>query len=174
MASHWAVTDVRVALVASRFVPHYTTTPPEAIRREHVHREHGVDRLDPYYWMRDKDNPEVFAHLQREREFYDQETAPLRGLVDRLTAEIVARVPTTDESARWREGKHEYFTRVVEGQEFEQFCRVETDGTVTVLLDDNELLGDSSYVELGVRSVSPDGRVRRSRFFFDATPPFGA
>lgn len=109
--------------------------------------------------MRDKADPEVFAHLRREREFYDTETAGLRGLVGQLTDEILTRVATADQSARWREGDHEYFTRVIEGKEFTQFCRVEADGTVTVLLDENELLQDSAYIELGVRSVSPDGRL---------------
>ena len=72
---------------------------------------------------------------------------------------MTSRVPESEESARWREGGWEYFTRVRAGQEHPQLCRTRGDRQEgeeeIVLLDQNLLRGDSTYVEVGVALVSP-------------------
>ncbi len=90
--------------------------------------------------------------------------APGRALQDQLRGELTARVAAADESVSWARGGYSYFTRTVAGQEFEQFCRAAGPGSpAEVLLDENLLLADPArsggYVALGVREVSPDGRL---------------
>ena len=119
---------------------------------------------DAYAWMRDHDLPAMRDYLAAERAYYERETAPTRALQDRLLAEMTARVAPAEDSVTWRRGGFSYFTRVTEGQELEQFCRVTAPGEpAQVLLDANLLLGDPActggYVDLGVREVSPDGRL---------------
>ena len=130
---------------------------PVAPRHPIVHREHGVERPDDYHWLREKTSEESLAYLREERSFYDSQMQPLQSLVAELTAEMSSRVPAVEESARWRQGGREYLTRLPEGREFAQLLRVREDGSEQVLLDQNELLTDSSYVEVGVQLVSPDG-----------------
>ncbi len=127
---------------------------------------------DPYAWMRDRDQPAMREYLAAERAYYDQQTAPLRGLREDLFAEMAARLPAAEESVRWRQGAFWYFTRTVGGQQLEQFCRAAApDGPGEVLLDENLLLADpaaaGSYAELGVREVSPDGRYLAYSVDFD-------
>ncbi|MFL6287455.1 MAG: S9 family peptidase [Actinomycetes bacterium] len=131
--------------------------PPVAPKHPTVHREHGVERVDDYHWLLDKSSEESLSYLRAERAYYDAEMKPLASLIETLTEEMVRRVPQTEESARWREGSYEYFTRVPEGREFAQLFRVGADGVESLVLDQNELLEDSSYVEVGVRLVSPNG-----------------
>jgi oligopeptidase B len=133
----------------------------------------GSPAGDPYAWMRDHDLPAMRDYLAAERAYYEREMAPTRALQDRLLAEMTARVAPVEDSVSWRRGGFCYFTRVAEGQELEQFCRLADPGTpgvagtpatpVQVLLDANLLLGDPActgrYVDLGVREVSPDGRL---------------
>jgi oligopeptidase B len=119
---------------------------------------------DPYGWMRDPDLPALHDYLAAERAYYDLQTAPTRGLQDRLLGEMTARVAPAEDSVSWRRGGFEYFTRVSPGQELEQFCRVAGPGSpVQVLLDQNLLLADPAcsgdYVDVAVREVSPDGRL---------------
>ena len=38
--------------------------PPVAPRRPHVHTEHGVERPDPYHWMRDREDPELLPYIE--------------------------------------------------------------------------------------------------------------
>ena len=69
------------------------TTPPRAPRHPHEHTEHGVPRPDPYHWMRDRDSPDLLAHLAAERAWYDSATGHLSSLVDALRSEMTAPSP---------------------------------------------------------------------------------
>ena len=131
--------------------------PPVAPRHPHVHREHGVDRPDPYAWLKNKTSDESVAYLRAERAFYDEQMAPLRALIDELTKEMIDRVPPTEDSARWREGGFEYFTRAPNGGEYPQLWRVDPEGLESLVLDENDLVAPGDYVEVGLRAVSPDG-----------------
>ncbi len=134
------------------------TSPPVAAAALHVHREHGIERPDPYFWLKDKMSEASLAYLRAEREYYAAAVAPLAELTATLTQEMSSRVAPAEESARWREGNYEYFTRTLPGREYGQFLRVDAAGVEHVLLDENELLTDSSYVAIGLRLVSPDAR----------------
>ncbi|HVQ88153.1 MAG TPA: prolyl oligopeptidase family serine peptidase [Actinomycetes bacterium] len=132
-------------------------SPPVAPVEPHVHDQHGVPRPDPYFWLKDKLSQRSLDYLRAERSYYDAVMAPLSDLTTELTAEMTSRVTQGEDSARWREGDYEYFTRTCPGLEYEQLWRVGADGVEKLVLDENLLTGQSSYVGLGVRLVSPDG-----------------
>ena len=58
--------------------------PPSAPRRPHVISAHGDDREDPWFWLRDREDPEVLAYLEAENAYTDAETAPLADLREGL------------------------------------------------------------------------------------------
>ncbi|MCZ3386427.1 MAG: prolyl oligopeptidase family serine peptidase, partial [Actinomycetia bacterium] len=132
--------------------------PPVAPQHPHVHREHGVERPDPYAWLKDKHGEESLAYLRAERAHFDSEMEPLRPFVEQLRAEMFDRIPPQEESARWREGKYEYFTRDPEGGEYSQLWRVDDAGDEHLLLDQNQLVSAGEFLELGIMLVSPDAR----------------
>jgi oligopeptidase B len=134
-------------------------TTPKAPTHPHVHREHGVERPDPYAWLEDKFGEESLAYLNAERAYYEEATAHLGALRQSLYDEMAARVAPVQESVRWRQGGFDYFSRTVAGLDHPQFCRADRGGRMEVLLDENVLAGDSSYVEVGVREVSPSERL---------------
>lgn len=134
------------------------TQPPVAPQHPHVHREHGVERPDPYAWLKDKHGAESLAYLRAERAHFDSEMQPLRPLIEQLRAEMFDRIPPQEDSARWREGKYEYFTRDPEGCEYSQLWRVDENGDEHLLLDQNLLVDAGEFLELGVMLVSPDAR----------------
>ncbi|WP_314301680.1 S9 family peptidase [Kocuria palustris] len=98
--------------------------PPSAVRRDHVREFHGDAFLDPYEWLRDKESPEVIAHLEAETAYAESATARLAPLRERLFQEVRTRVQETDLSVPWRRGDWWYFTRTVEGGEHSVQCRV--------------------------------------------------
>lgn len=98
--------------------------PPSAVRRDHVREFHGDAFLDPYEWLRDKESPEVIAHLEAETAYAEAATAQLAPLRERLFQEVRTRVQETDLSVPWRRGDWWYFTRTVEGGEHSVQCRV--------------------------------------------------
>jgi oligopeptidase B len=121
---------------------------------------------DPYAWMRDRDLPAMRDYLSAERAWYEHWLESVRGPRNELAAELAARLIPAEESVSWRQAGRTYFTRTVPGREYEQFCR-----DAEVLLDENLLLADDpaggGYLDLGVREISPDGRLLAYSVDFD-------
>jgi oligopeptidase B len=137
-------------------------TPPDAPRRPRTLSIHGDDRVDDWYWLRERDNPDVVAHLEAENAYADAVLAPLRGLRDRIFDEIRNRIQETDESAPVPSGPWEYTTRTLEGQQYPMHYRRPRGATpdeAALLLDENVLAGDSDYFALGGFEITPDHRV---------------
>jgi oligopeptidase B len=89
--------------------------PPVAPARPTTLQHRGDERVDPWYWLRDRDDPEVLAYLESENAYTEQAVAHLESLRHRLYDEIVGRVQETDASAPTRHGGYEYFVRTVAG-----------------------------------------------------------
>jgi len=132
--------------------------PPRAARRPRVLKAHGDKRVDPYYWLREKDNPEVIAYLEAENSYADAVMAPTVPLQDKLYREIVGRVQETDTSAPTLYKGWWTYTRTVEGLDYEIHCRRRgsMDAPEEVLLDGNELAKGHEYFDLGYVEHSPD------------------
>ncbi len=120
-------------------------------------------RPDPFAWMAET-TPELLTHLAAERAFYDASTLHLSSLVAELRAEMRSRVPETSRSAHWSLGLCSYYTSHDSGKDYPRLIRYRSGDDATdfasheVLLDQNELLTDSGYLELGLCLVSPDER----------------
>ena len=146
-------------------------TPPTVPQRPHAILRHGDVRSDPYYWMMDREDPEVLSHLRAENEYLAQSFAPLKPLEDDLFDEIKARIEETDISVPVRRGAWWYFDRTREGLNYPISCRVPSraddltpptiDPATTlegeqVILDENVEARDSDYLSVGVLAVSPN------------------
>jgi oligopeptidase B len=133
-------------------------TPPVAPRKPKVMTRFGHRRVDPYAWLREKDNPEVLAHLHAENRYTEAVMKPLAGFRDSLYTEILARVKETDESVPYRYHGYWYYLREVEGLQYPIYCRRK--GTMQaaeeILLDVNELAKGHKYTAVGLMNVSPD------------------
>src|SRR5580692_277073 len=90
-------------------------TPPRAEKRPFPITRHGDTRIDPYYWLMDRENEEVLAHLRAENDYLATELAPLKALEEELFVEIKSRVEETDISVPVRKGNWWYFERTREG-----------------------------------------------------------
>ncbi len=137
-------------------------TPPDAPRRPRTLSIHGDDRVDDWYWLRERDNPAVVAHLEAENAYADALLAPQRGLRDRIFDEIRNRIQETDESAPVPSGPWEYTTRTLEGQQYAMHYRRPRGATAdeaALLLDENVLAANGDYFALGGFEVTPDHRV---------------
>lgn len=144
--------------------------PPVAkkVPTERVH--HGDTVIDEYAWLTDKEDPDTVAYLEAENAYLKQETAHLEELQEKVFQEIKGRTQETDLSVPSRKGKWWYFTRTQEGKQYAISIRVpatdEQPPVVTpeaslpgeqVLLDGNELAGDSAFFSIGTSAVTPDG-----------------
>lgn len=135
--------------------------PPEAHKHPKVLTTHGHTRIDHYYWLREKENPEVIAYLQKENEYREKVMAHLADFQEQLFEEMKGRVKQTDMSVPYLDHGYYYFTRYEEGKEYPIYARkkgtLETDEEI--MLDVNELAKDFAFYQVGGRSVSPDNRI---------------
>jgi oligopeptidase B len=144
--------------------------PPVAARKPIERTHHGDVFVDDYEWLRDKTDIEVLDYLRAENIYTQARTAHLESLREAIFGEISERTLQTDLSVPTRRGGYWYYTRTVEGKQYPISCRVRADGDEPpatdseiageeILLDGNEVAGDSEFFSLGTVDVSPDGRL---------------
>jgi oligopeptidase B len=134
--------------------------PPAAERRPRSLEIHG-DRLeDPYYWLREKDNPDVTAYLQAENAYTDAVMKDTEAFQQALYAEMLARIKEDDVSVPYRRGRHFYYARTETGKQYPIYCRKaeRLDAAEQVVLDLNVLAAGHPFFSLGAYTVSDDGR----------------
>jgi len=138
--------------------------PPIAARSEHRQVWHGREFVDPYFWLREKENPAVRAYLEAENAYTEALTAELAPLSEALYQEFVGRVKQTDEDVPVKDGPFHYYSRTVEGLQYpiQARRRAAADGSFDasareeVLLDANEMGKGLAYFGLGARALSDD------------------
>jgi oligopeptidase B len=145
-------------------------SPPTAPRRPHVVSAHGDDREDPWFWLRERADPEVLEYLEAENAYTEQEAAPLAALRGGLFEEMKARIKETDMSVPTRRGPWWYYSRTEEGKDYGIHCRRPARGRQElppagepgqeeqILLDENALAEGSEYFAVGSAAVSHDHR----------------
>ena len=132
--------------------------PPVAKKVEKVHLLHDDPRPDPYFWLRDKPNPDVAAYLQAENAYTDAVMKPSEPLQKALYDEMLAHVKQTDLSVPYREGAYLYYYRTETGNQYRIYGRRSVpDGPEQVLLDLNLLAEGKTFMSLGAFRPSDDG-----------------
>ena len=138
-------------------------TAPVADKRPIQITTHRHTRTDDYFWLREKENPEVIAHLEAENGLYGARTAHLEKLRETLYQEMVGRIKETDDSVPVREGDYYYYTRTEEGKQYTIYCRKfqSLDADEEVLIDLNVVddENDFAYLRMGIYEVSPDHKL---------------
>ena len=111
-------------------------------------------RVDDYYWLRDRGDPEVVAYLKAENAYLDERMRHTRGLQERLFAEIKGRIPQTDASAPYRDGAHRYYWRCEEGRQYRIYCRKPLDAEAEqIILDVNEVAAGHAFCDAVVAAA---------------------
>ncbi|MDZ4720615.1 MAG: S9 family peptidase [Roseiflexaceae bacterium] len=134
-------------------------TPPIAAPVPHHTTIFGEALIDDYYWMRERANPDVIAHLEAENRYtmaYLRPTEPLQQL---LYTELVGYIRETDSSAPAPHGGFHYTERTEAGKQYKLHYRISQNGDEQLLLDQNSLADGQSYFRLGMFKISPNQRL---------------
>jgi oligopeptidase B len=134
-------------------------TPPVAPRTPHAVTLHGETLEDDYFWLRDKNDPRVAAHLAAENAFAEAALQGTGALQERLYKEMLARIKETDLSVPYLKGRYWYYARTEEGKQYPILARKL--GALTsaeeIVLDLNLLARDHAYFAVDAFVVSDDG-----------------
>ncbi len=132
------------------------TNPPLAKIIPHRLEQHGQVRVDNYYWLNDRSNPEVLEYLQKENNFATAQMLHTADLEGALFEEIKGRIKQTDLSVPFKQGDYVYYVRYEEGKEYALYCRKK--GSIAspeeIMIDGNELAEGHEFFSLGNWLVS--------------------
>jgi oligopeptidase B len=136
-------------------------TPPIAPRKPKVDVLHGERLQDDYFWLRQRDDPEVLAYLRAENAYTDLVMQPTEAFQQALYAEMLARIKEDDTTVPFRRDRHLYYTRTEKGRQYPIYCRKleRLEAPEQVTLDLNALAEGHAFCALGATAVSDDGRL---------------
>ena len=138
-------------------------SPPRAAVRPHRFEEHGQQRVDEYFWLRDdsRSNPEVLSYLEAENAYTAAVLARTKPIQEKLYGELVGRLKPDDDTVPFRKHGFWYYRRFESGREYDRLYRRKgtLDGPEELLLDLNERAAGLRYYLLGGWEVSRDGNL---------------
>lgn len=133
-------------------------SPPIADKISYQHKIHDHIRVDNYYWMNQRDNPEVVDYLERENDYYQKMTAHTLSFQDQLYNEMRGRIKEDDNSVPYFLNGYWYITRYELNKDYPIYTRKK--GALTaeeeILFDCNKMAEGHDYFRLVGISVSPD------------------
>lgn len=131
--------------------------PPTAKKVNHTTLIHDRTLQDDYFWLREKENPEVMAHLHAENAYTQSLMAHTEQIQQDLYKEMRARIKEKDQTFPDKMGDYFYYSRTEEGQQYSVYCRTHKsiEATEEIILDVNVLAAQHDYFALGTLKVSP-------------------
>jgi oligopeptidase B len=135
--------------------------PPMTEKKPKTTNIHGTTLVDDYFWLREKTDPAVMAHLQAEDAYAMSVMKPTEALQQKLYNEMLGHIKQTDTNVPYRWGNYFYYTRTEEGKQYPIYCRKKgsLDAAEAVILDQNELAKGQKFMSVGTFVPSDDGNL---------------
>lgn len=134
---------------------------PIAKKIAHELSTHGDVRIDNYYWLNERENPEVIDYLKTENKYREKMMKHTEQLQNELFEEIVGRIKQDDISVPIKENGYYYYRHFEEGKEYPVYCRRKNnmDQPEQILLDGNKMAEGFAFFHIGSYCISPDNKL---------------
>jgi oligopeptidase B len=111
---------------------------------------HEDVRVDEFYWLNDRENPEVIDYLNKENDYYDAHTAHTKKFQTSLFEEMKSRIKEDDSSVPYKYNGYWYITKYQKGKDYPIYTRKKEtlEAAEELLFDCNEMAKDHSYFRL--------------------------
>jgi oligopeptidase B len=135
--------------------------PPVAKKLATVFDTHGTKRVDEYFWMRERANPQVTAYLKAENDYTQHVMSDTKAFEKQVFDETKARIKQDDSSVPYADRGYVYYTRFAEGQQYPIICRRkdEQGAAEQIMLDVNRLAEGKPFCRVSGAEVSSGGNV---------------
>jgi len=135
--------------------------PPMAEKKTKTTDIHGTTLVDDYFWLREKTNPAVMAHLKAEDEYAQAMMKHTAALQEKLYQEMLSHIKQTDRQVPYRWGNYFYYTRTEEGKQYPIYCRKKgsVDAPEEIVLDENDLAKGQQFMSVDSFVPSDDGNL---------------
>ncbi|MCM2281306.1 MAG: S9 family peptidase [Bdellovibrionaceae bacterium] len=150
------------------------TQPPRAKKIPYEILAHGEARVDDWFWLRHKENPEVTRILNEENAYLEDVLQPHQSARESLFQELKGRLKEDDQGVPVKIDDYYYYSRVVAGKQYAIHCRKKhsLDAPEEIVLDGNVLAEGKNYFRLGVFEVSPSHKWLAYSVDFDGSEKF--
>ena len=134
--------------------------PPLANKIPKELKIHGDVRVDEFYWLNDRENPEVIDYLNKENDYYKQETKHTKIFQEDLFEEMKSRIKKDDSSVPYKYNGYWYITKYEKGKDYPIYTRKKEslDSKEELLFDCNIMAKDHSYFRLVGLNISPNNQ----------------
>lgn len=135
--------------------------PPKAKKIEKQLKVHDDVRVDDYYWLNERENPEVIKYLEAENTYTKNMMKHTEQLQETLYKEIIGRLKQDDKSVPYLKNGFFYYSKYEKGQEYPIYCRKKgsLNGTEEILLNVNEMAKGHNYFSVNGLSISQDNKL---------------
>lgn len=135
--------------------------PPVAKKVPHEMKAFGDTRQDPYFWLRQREDPAVLDYIKAENAYTAEVMQPMQPLIDKVYKEILGRIKQTDMTVPVRDHGYYYYSRTEEGKQYSTTARKKSslEAPEEILLDQNEMAKGLKFFSLGASTVSPDHKL---------------
>ncbi len=132
--------------------------PPVAKKKSKKLKIHNDVRIDNYYWLNDKENPEVIDYLNAENAYTKEIMSSTEDFQKSLFEEMKGRIKEDDTSVPYKLNGYWYISRFEIGKDYPIYARKKDvlDAPEELLFDCNIMAKGHSYFNLGSISISPD------------------
>lgn len=122
---------------------------------------HENSRTDNYYWMNDRENPEVIQYLEKENEYKNNLLKETEGLQASLFKEMKGRIKEDDSSVPYFKNGYFYYNRYEKGKEYPVYCRKEghLESEELTLLNVNDLAEGHEYTNVNALAISENNKL---------------
>ena len=136
-------------------------TPPVAQKIAKELQAHKSVRVDNYYWMNDRKNPEVISYLDEENDYNQKVTLNTKDFQEKLFKEMKSRIKEDDESVPYKLNGYWYLTRYQTDKDYPIYSRKKNslDASEEILFDVNKMAEGFEYYSLGGLNVSRDNKL---------------
>ncbi len=131
---------------------------PRAQKKIYHLAKHGHVRIDPYYWLCERYNPEVADYLNAENTFTEQSLKHTNLFQEKLFEEMRSRIKEDDSSVPFKKDNYWYYTRYEQGKEYPIYCRKSGSpgAKEEILMDVNKQASQHEYFQFSCFEVSPN------------------
>lgn len=136
-------------------------TPPVAKRVPKTFEKFGDKRVDDYFWLREKENPDVIAHLKAENAYTESVMGGMKPFQEQLYKDMLSRIKETDDNVPYAMRGYWYNSRTEEGKQYPIYTRRKgsLDAKEEITLDGNELAKGQKFMSIGTMTVSGDNKM---------------
>jgi oligopeptidase B len=129
----------------------------------------GDSRVDNYFWLRNREDPDTLKYLEDENRYTEAVMKPAADLQSKLYDEMLGRIQQTDLSVPTPRDDYFYYTRTEEGKQYAIYCRKHESlqAPEEILLDGNAMAEGHKYFRVGNFAASPNHKLLAYSVDFD-------